>query len=244
MPEIGVVASSQRDARRYLDAVKKRGIIPSLVKPLHVSRIDDTISGLDGLLFTGGPDIDPHYYGEARDLNAGLELSHRRDVWELTMLKAALELDMPVLAICRGMQLLNVAFGGKLVQDLSGHRVDNQRGAWAATYHQVYISLGSKLAAILGSGGFVRVNSLHHQGVGEPQKASSLMASAYSIEDGLIEALESPKHDWVIGVQWHNEIEEKMPKNFGNLFQALIERAGTYALRKEADLYQMDPVRI
>ena len=244
MPEIGVVASNQRDARRYLDAIKKRGISPRLVKPLHVSRVDDTVSALDGLLLTGGPDIDPCCYGETKNLNAGLEISHRRDIWELAMLKAALQRDMPVLAICRGMQLLNVAFGGKLVQDLPGHRVDNERGAWALTYHQVYISLGSKLAAILGSGGFVRVNSLHHQGVGEPQKASALMASAYSMEDGLIEALESPKHDWVIGVQWHNEIEVKMPKNFGNLFQALIERAETYALRKEASLYQIDLVRI
>ena len=161
-------------------------------------------------------------------------MSPRRDRWELALLNAALERDMPVLAICRGMQLLNVAFGGRIIQDLPGHRTESPNGRWESTRHQLYISPGSKLAAILGAGGFVSVNSLHHQGVGEPQKAAALMASAYSVEDGLIEALESPSHGWVVGVQWHNEIEKEVPKNFGNLFQSLIERAETYAQRKEA----------
>ena len=244
MPVIGVVASSQREARRYLDAMVKREVAECLLAPRSLAHIQGTISSVDGLLLTGGPDVDPQRYGQARDPQAGLNLSPRRDRWEMALLEAALERDMPVLAICRGMQLLNVAFGGRLIQDLPGHRLERQNGNRDSAYHQVYISPGSKLAAILGSGGFVRVNSLHHQGLKEPQKATALMASAYALDDGLIEALESPKRDWVIGVQWHNEIEEEMPKHFGNLFQALIERAETYTQRKEASPYQGDLVRI
>ena len=90
------------------------------------------------------------------------------------------------------------------------------------------------LAAIVGAGGFVRVNSRHHQGVNEPVKAPSLMASAYSLEEGLIEAMESPNHDWVIAVQWHNENREELPKSFGNLFLALAERGETYSQRMAA----------
>ena len=240
MPVIGVVASSQREARRYLDAMVKREVAEYLLAPRSLSQLYETMSSVDGLLFTGGPDVDPEWYGESIDPQAVLELAPRRDRWEIALLKAALERNMPVLAICRGMQLLNVAFGGRLIQDLPGHRMESPKGRLESVCHQLYISPGSKLAAILGSGGFVRVNSLHHQGVGEPQKAATLMASAYCLEDGLIEALESPKHDWVIGVQWHNEIEEEIPKNFGNLFQSLIERAETYAQRKKASLRQRE----
>jgi gamma-glutamyl-gamma-aminobutyrate hydrolase PuuD len=217
----------------------KREVAECLLVPLPIPQIDGTISSVDGLLFTGGPDVDPQYYGESRDPKAGKH-SPRRDRWELALLKAALERDMPVLAICRGMQLLNVAFGGRLIQDLPGHRLEKQNGNRDSAYHPIYISPGSKLAAILGAGGFVRVNSRHHQGLREPQKATALMASAYALDDGLIEALESLNHDWVIGVQWHNETEEEMPKHFGNLFQALIERAEMYAQRKEASPHQRE----
>jgi gamma-glutamyl-gamma-aminobutyrate hydrolase PuuD len=225
----------------------KREVAECLLVPHPLAQVRETISSVDGLLLTGGPDVDPQRYGQARDPQAGLELSPRRDRWEMALLEAALERDMPVLAICRGMQLLNVAFGGRLIQDLPGHRMERQNGRWESAHHQVYISPGSKLAAILGSGGFVRVNSRHHQGLKEPQKAAALMASAYSLEDGLIEALESPKHDWVVGVQWHNEIEEELPKGFGNLFQALVERAERHAQTRGEERpspYQGDLARI
>ena len=145
---------------------------------------------------------------------------------ELSITRAALDDDLPIYGVCRGMQLLNVAMGGGLVQHLDGHSGtylgDDE---WEASYHHIYISPGSKLAAVVGSGGFVRVNSLHHQGVREAQKSPHLLASAYSLDDGLIEALESPRHRWVIAVQFHPERRMEVPPHFDRLFQSLVERA-------------------
>ena len=123
------------------------------------------------------------------------------------------------------MQVLNVALGGKLLQHIKGHNAYEEGGEELSQYHHIYISPGSKLAAVVGSGGFVRVNSRHHQGVKEPQKSSALLASAYSLEDGYIEALESPAHRWVIGVQFHPVRRMEVPPHFDRLFQSLVERA-------------------
>ena len=176
----------------------------------------------------GGPDIDPGMYGESSDPGAELQVSRGLDTLEMGVLRCALERDMPVLAICRGMQLLNVAFGGKLLQDLPGHRVELKEGRWASAPHHIYLSPGSKLAAILGIGGFFRVNSLHHQGLREPQKSPRLLASAYSLEDAVIEGLESPEHSWVVGVQCHPERQDEVPPVFKNLFLSFVERAEGY----------------
>ena len=154
--------------------------------------------------------------------------SPKRDQFELDLLRGALVRHMPVLAICRGMHLLNVALGGKLIQDIPNHRAGPAAEDRKSAYHRIYISPGSRLGAIIGAGGFVRVNSRHHQGLREAQKAGPLIASAYSLDDGIIEAVESPDYDWVIGVQWHPEREDEMPKGFGNLFQGFVERAETF----------------
>ena len=94
--------------------------------------------------------------------------------------------------------------------------------------HPIYLSPGSKLAAMLGTGGFFRVNSLHHQGLREAQKSPRLLASAYSLEDVVIEGLESPKHSWVVGVQFRPERQDEVPTVFKNLFRAFVERAEGY----------------
>ncbi|MQF98019.1 MAG: gamma-glutamyl-gamma-aminobutyrate hydrolase family protein [SAR202 cluster bacterium] len=232
MPAIGIVASSESEANRYVEAMVKRGVEKNVLLPLPASRVADTIAAVDGLLLSGGPDINPDKYGEQIDPDAELQLNLQLDEWEFPLLRSALALDMPVLGICRGMQLINVCFGGSLIQNIVGHDLDDEDRKSSKSYHQVYISPGSKIAGILGSGGFVRVNSLHHQGLKEPQKAKSLMASVYSLADGIIEALESPHHDCVIGVQWHNECERELPKSFGRLFDGLIERSRVFSQKR------------
>ncbi len=235
MPLIGVAASDADWARTYVEAAEWGGAETRLLLPDSPERATAALDSIDGLLVTGGADIHPPRYNREPDPNAGLdEPAHAQDEWEIALLRYAMERDMPVLGICRGMQLLNVVCGGQLIQHLPGHRRED--GVAGSAYHRVYISPGSRLAAIIGAGGFVRVNSRHHQGVSEPIKAASLMASAYSLEDGLIEALESPHHDWVIGVQWHNENRDEVPRSFGNLFLALAERGETYSQRRAARL--------
>ena len=236
MPAIAVVTSTEKEASRYVDAMVKRGVAELVLLPSPLSKISEIVATLDGLLFTDGPDLDPAVYGEERSDNVDPDASNTIDEWQIALLSSALSLDMPVLGICRGMQLINVCFGGKLIQNVEGHRLVGGAQNEETIYHQVYIAPGSKVAAILGSGGFVRVNSIHRQGFREAQKASRLIASVYSLSDGIIEAVESPYHDCVIGVQWRNEIEEQLPKSFGKLFGALIERSKAFSCKKKATM--------
>ena len=144
------------------------------------------------------------------------------------LIRAALDADLPLLCVAWGMQVLNLAAGGKLGRDVAGHGCAEGDGDRVSSYHRIYIAPGGKLAAAVGSGGFVRVNSRHDQGIGEAQKSPLLMASAYSLEDGVIEALESPHHRWVIGVQFHPERRLEIPPHFERLFRSLVERAVEY----------------
>ena len=225
-PVIGIVAGSEAGARSYADAVQRNGGQPWLIVPGHPLSAEETLARTGGLLLSGGADIHPPRYGGASGPERDAGLGPSRDQVELPLVEAALERDMPVLGICRGVQALNVSLGGTLTDDLSGHDSLEEGGGKKSSYHRVYIAPGSKLAAIVGSGGFVRVNSRHRQGIREAQKAPALLASAYSVEDGVIEALESPDHDWVIGVQFHPERRMEVPPQFDKLFQGLVERAG------------------
>ena len=228
MGMIAVTSINSRNVLKYQEAAERAGAQVRVLTPHKNTRIDEMLHGVGGLLLTGGPDIDPVLYGDIPDKTASLELAPALDQLEYTLLDHALAVDMPVLAICRGMQLLNVAFGGKLIQDIPHHRSRSKNGMVRSEYHQIYLSPGSKLAAILGMGGFFRVNSIHHQGLREAQKATRLLASAYSLEDGLIEGLESPEHDWVVGIQCRPERIKEVPKIFINLFTAFVERAEWY----------------
>lgn len=144
------------------------------------------------------------------------------------LLLAALDVDLPVLCISDGFQLLNSVLGGGLARPVDEHALAGGSTEGGPAYHRIYIAPGSKLAAVVGSGGFVRVNSRHGTGIREADKSSSLLASAYSLEDGVIEALESPEHRWVIGVQFQPELRGELPPNFDRLFQSLAERAGEF----------------
>ena len=231
MATVVITSVDAPNATRYIEVLEPLGVEVRLLLPEDVgSRPTEVLmEGAGGLLITGGPDVDPPRYGALPDPSAGLSLCPLLDDLDLRVLNCALERDMPVLAICRGMQVLNVAFGGQLIQDLPDHRALVQDGTRISQQHQIYLSPGSKTAAIIGSAGIFRVNSRHHQGVSEPQRSPRLMASAYSVEDGLIEGLESPEHSWVIGLQCHPECQDEVPRIFANLFAGFSERAEAYA---------------
>ena len=211
----------------YVDAVLRYGGEPVIARPNGLESHSGRLAGITGLMLTGGEDVSPSRYGEAVDPEAGVHANPERDAMEFQLLEEALARDIPVLAICRGMQLLNVSLGGKLIQHVDGHRGPDMN-AQPSTFHRIYIAPGSKLAAVVGSGGTVRVNSIHHQGAREPQRAPDLLASAYALDDGLIEALESPNHRWTIGVQFHPERREETPPHFDRLFEALVDRASEH----------------
>ncbi len=232
------LTTGQEDAHfaRYVDAVQRAGGDAWSLTPDSAPTPDEMLATAGALVLTGGGDIHPARYGEHP--SAGIEympFDDMRDEMELELTRAALDADMPIYGICRGMQLLNVALGGQIVQHIGdpsgGEHSGTQTpdGDWDPSYHHIYISPGSKLAAVVGSGGFVRVNSIHHQGVIEAKKSPKLLASAYSLEDGVIEALESPFHRWVIGVQFHPERRMEVPPHFDRLFQSLVERAAERA---------------
>ena len=225
MPNIGVSASNLDETQSYLKSIESRGATTSLILPGENTPAEDIIQGIDALLLSGGPDIDPTLYHQTPDPMANLEVDRARDDLELDLFRAALTRDIPILGICRGMQLINVAMGGALIQDLPEHTEVKWDGLSESAYHRVYLSPGSKLAAIIGSGGLFRVNSRHHQGLKEAQKSIELLTSVYSLEDGIIEGLEMPGNRWVIGLQCHPELEEESPKIFGNIFEAFVERA-------------------
>ena len=231
MAIVSITSVSPRNARRYVNAMQEAGAETRQLLPdsHHGLSAAEIMQGVGGLLLSGGPDVHPGRYGQDPDPDAGLKLSPDLDDLEFRLLEFALAADMPVLAICRGMQVLNVAFGGRLIQDLPGHRSDESQDDAEHATHQIYVAPGAKSAAIIGSAGFFKVNSYHHQGLMEAHRAPRLMSTAYSVDDGLVEGLESPEHSWVIGLQCHPERKDEVPRLFANLFAALHDRAERFA---------------
>ena len=180
---------------------------------------------LDGLILTGGGDVNPARYGRQREaLTFGV--SDSRDAMELTLARHAIARQLPVLAICRGSQVLNVALGGTLVQDLVTAGRDDHRTAGAApTSHDVSIRSGSLLAEVMGSDR-LHVNSLHHQGVDDLGEGMQVSALA---PDGSIEAIERDGPGWALGVQWHPELMCPDEPVQQRLFRAHVAQAARYA---------------
>jgi putative glutamine amidotransferase len=206
----------------YVDVVERAGGRPLLVPPSD-DAIDETLEALDGIIFSGGSDLDPSTYGaEAHPETNGVRAE--RDRAELALLRAALERDMPVLAICRGSQVLNVARGGDLVQHLPevvGHdKHKHTPGVFAD--HDVAIDSETRLGAIVGE--HAPVKSHHHQGFG---RLGDGLREAARADDGTIEALEDPTKRFAIGVLWHPEAGEDAA-----LFEALVEEARAYRVAR------------
>lgn len=230
MALIAVTATGPNEAKPYAASVEARGGEVRVLTPKTFPGLEQALEGVSGVLLCGGYDVHPRHYGQEEDPAADLETYAERDEMEMVVLRHALEQRIPVLGICRGMQLINVAFGGSLIQHLTGHRneSDFENDEDEILRHQVYVSPGSKLGAIIGGGSIYRTNSWHHQGLKEAQRAPGLMASAYHPEDGIIEALESPAHPHLVAVQCHIEREDEVPKSFVKLFEWLVGWAERY----------------
>ncbi len=190
----------------YLEILQRVRLTPVLVTPAHGP--DDVAALLDasaGLILSGGGDIAVELYGEAPSAEL-LEVDPDRDTMEMRALELALERELPILGICRGLQVLNVYFGGTLYQDLPGQFGDEvaheQPGPWGTHQHEARLTEGSLLHGILGGFEPLRVNSYHHQAVKDLGVGLTCTARA---EDGLVEGVEATGHDWVVGVQWHPE---------------------------------------
>ena len=230
-PVIGITAYAEPSVRwgvwdvpaaviplAYVQMIEAAGGRALLVPP-SAEGIDETLDALDGVLFSGGSDIDPSEYGQdAHPETNGTRPD--RDRGELALLREALERDMPVLAVCRGSQVLNVARGGDLVQHLPEVVGDEKHKHTPGVFadHEVDGKEGTRLASLLGER--APVKSHHHQGFGEV--GDGLVGSAWA-EDGTLEALEDPSKRFAVGVLWHPEEGEDAA-----LFRALVAEARSY----------------
>lgn len=249
-PIIGVTASLREDSETvatrplghfvradldYVSGVAQAGGVPVVLPPIP-EVAGEMAREIDGLLLTGGSDLSPGYYGE-EPLPKLSETIPKRDAFEMAVLEHALDRGVPVFGICRGLQLLNVALGGTLYQDLPSQLTDGsiahrqQTPKWQWT-HEVEVEAGSNVARIMASTN-LRVNSYHHQAIKD--LSGDLVAVGHA-SDGIIEAIEARdlSERWLIGVQWHAEAMRDVGPEHRNLFEAHVAAAERYALRRAA----------
>jgi putative glutamine amidotransferase len=218
--KVAVTHEDLKKAEPYAAALRLVGLEPVLVSAEDAR----SLVGLDGLLLTGGRDVDPKGYGQepARETQAP---NPARDRMEMGLLGTALGRDLPVLAICRGLQLLNVHMGGTLIQHLKGdpHRTLPRPKDPAKPVHTVRIAPDTRLAAIFGAGQHP-VNSRHHQAV--DKLGARLSVSAIAVEDNVIEGLELPEKEFAVAVQWHPEDQVPGDETQLKLFRAFADAVG------------------
>lgn len=213
-------AGGYRAVNEIMVAVERAGGIPRLLFP------GDEGEHYDALVIPGGGDVDPKFYGKSSNLNV-VDTDPELDSFQLGLARSALSDDLPLLAICRGMQVMNVAAGGTLIQhldDTSGHFPESARNnpdLRVNPVHGIGLRTGSKLAELLGTPQ-IRVNSLHHQAADFVPSTLKVVARA---EDGVVEAVEGPGR-YQLGVQFHPEDLRKTDSRFERLFQELVSHAG------------------
>lgn len=201
----------------YADAVSEAGGIAMLLPPALPDSAEAAaavLGGIDGIIIAGGADVDPARYGAARDEHTG-PARPDRDSWELALTRGAIANGMPVLAICRGMQVLNVALGGTLLQHLPDAVGSDLHCPTVGVHgrHDVKLMAGTLIQSVFGE--VTDVATYHHQGL--DRLGDGLVATGWA-DDGLVEAVELAGSPWVVGVQWHPEVAGGEP-----LFRAFIE---------------------
>ncbi len=222
LPIIGIAPSQLGDTIKmktdYSDAVLDAGGVPVFLPYTKDSRrIDEYVRLCDGLLFAGGVDIHPKYYGEEIMFDS-VEVSDARDEFELALFPAYFATKKPIIGICRGIQLINVALGGDLVQHLDGH---GQPKDGAPTPYRATVVRGSRLHGIVGAD-TLSINSYHHQAVKTVAESLDVVAVA---DDGAIEAVEYRGDRFLVAVQWHPERFYKNDTAAAALFRAFVNSA-------------------
>ena len=229
---IGRVLSFSDEGRRdafsssqpYSRAVAHGGGLPVLLPPLATAprMVPQYLDEIDALLLPGGGDVEPHRYGQTAETDALYGMVGLHDEFDLALINAAIERDMPVLAICRGMQILNVARGGTLVQDLP------DGGHWMCE-HTVSITPGTLLAEAAGTSELHHCYSVHHQGLDRLGDGIEPIATDPS---GLIEAVQLSGASWIVGVQWHPEDTTSVEPAQLGIFDTFVERAREHRLAR------------
>jgi putative glutamine amidotransferase len=204
----------------YTKAIQRNGGTPILLPPLYNAECQQLYDLCDGILFTGGPDVDPILYGEQPIPGQGW-IEPMRDEFEFELAKISLAGPKPVLGICRGLQTLNAAAGGTLIQDIKSqvdkpikHRQEAK--AWHGTHH-AYLDKGTKIHEVFGDD-TVLCNSFHHQACKDPGKGFTVTGRA---SDGVIEVIEYDSGVWKLCVQWHPEHQDNPVMN--KLFKAFVD---------------------
>ncbi|MEO6259841.1 MAG: gamma-glutamyl-gamma-aminobutyrate hydrolase family protein [Thermoanaerobaculia bacterium] len=247
-PIIGIgsdvaVQPGQRDRAfvytTYVEALKRAGAIPLLVPP-QPENAADLLDGLDGLLLAGGDDCDPAAYGEERHPSVDPVMDPRRQNNDLALARMARDRGVPTLGICLGVQVMNVAAGGTLIQDIESTMqtdIDHASNPNDRHRHEVTIESNTHLSGILGATNF-NVNSSHHQAIKGLGHGLRVTAKA---PDGIIEGLEDPSLPFYLGVQWHPE-DMAGETSASDLFGALVEAARKYSQTKGKASTEMSPV--
>lgn len=222
----------------YIESLKRAGAVPVLIPP-QPENASDIIDSLDGILLAGGDDCDPAEYGEEQHPSCE-PMDPRRQQNDVILARLARERGIPTLGICLGIQVMNVAAGGTLIQDIGSAvetEIDHASEPSDRHRHDVLVDAATKLGSILGARE-LNVNSSHHQAVG--RVAEGLRVTAHA-PDGVVEALEDPSHPFYLGVQWHPEDMPGEPSATA-IFGAFVEAARGHAGRKERVSTEMSPV--
>jgi putative glutamine amidotransferase len=214
-------------SRTYVDAIRAAGGVP-VILPTDSLDLDDVLPRLNGLLISGGGDIDPALYGDQVVHETTYGIDHERDAFEIKAYQYAANADLPTLCICRGIQVMAVAAGGTLFQDIGSsvpnameHRQHNLGKMRDELGHEVTIAGGNPLHDLIGQD-HMMVNSFHHQSVLDPGPSLRVIATA---SDGVIEALWHPEMRFGLGVQWHPEMLAQEHQQYADIFAAFVGEA-------------------
>lgn len=231
-PLIGIITYGRNADRHfslpaeYVESVRRAGGIPVLMPPGE-PRLHDWLETVDGLIIAGGCDVEPQLYGGPGHETIQL-VDPERDQDEVALIHQSVEIGMPILAVCRGLQVLNVAFGGDLHADISSafpdaieHRRVVGENKNEPEPHEVTLDPGSRLAGVM-QGNRFDAPSMHHQAIDELGDGLVVVGHA---PDGIIEAVEMPEHPWLLAVQWHPELAAAEQPEHQRLFDALVQTA-------------------